>query len=118
MLQIGRVLVENALRHTPPGTPVRVRAATRDGRVVLEVEDEGPGIGPEHQEQLFERFFRLDGTRASGSGLGLAIAKQLAELMDGAIQLKSGAGRTTFTLSLPAARAAPPQSRELETVLP
>jgi signal transduction histidine kinase len=101
VLQIGRVLVENALLHTPPGTGVRVRAATRDGRVVLEVEDEGRGIAPEYQEQLFERFFRLDGTRASGSGLGLAIAKQLAELMDGAVRLESRPGRTIFSLVLP-----------------
>ena len=84
-LQIGRILVENALRHTPPGTPVRVRALTREGRAVLEVEDEGPGIPAERQEQLFERFFRLEGTRASGSGLGLAIARQLAQLMDGTV---------------------------------
>jgi signal transduction histidine kinase len=117
-LQIGRILVENALLHTPKGTPVRVRASTRGDSVVLEVEDEGGGIAQEQQEQLFERFYRLDGTRASGSGLGLAIAKQLAELMDGALELKSGGGRTTFTLILPAARAASPKSRELETVLP
>ena len=102
-LQIGRILVENALLHTPPGTPVHVRAATRDGRVMLEVEDEGPGIAPENQEQLFERFFRLDGTRASGSGLGLAIAKQLAELMHGAVRLDSRPGRTVFSLVLPPA---------------
>ena len=100
-LQIGRILVENALRHTPPGTPVRVRAGASDGHVLLEVEDEGPGIAPEQQEQLFERFFRLDGTRASGSGLGLAIAKQLAELMDGAVTLESSPGRTVFRLNLP-----------------
>jgi signal transduction histidine kinase len=100
-LQIGRILVENALLHTPRGTPVHVRARSRDGRAVLEVEDEGSGIAPEHQEQLFERFFRLDGTRASGSGLGLAIAKQLAELMHGAVQLESRPGRTVFSLVLP-----------------
>jgi signal transduction histidine kinase len=100
-LQIGRILVENALLHTPPGTPVHVRAGTRDGRVALEVEDAGSGIAPEHQEQLFERFFRLDGTRASGSGLGLAIAKQLAELMHGALELESAPGRTVFSLVLP-----------------
>jgi two-component system, OmpR family, sensor kinase len=117
-LQIGRILVENALLHTPKGTPVRVRASTRGASAVLEVEDEGGGIAQEQQEQLFERFYRLDGTRASGSGLGLAIAKQLAELMDGALDLKSGGGRTTFTLTLPAARAPSPRSRELETVLP
>jgi len=102
-LQIGRILVENALRHTPPGTAVRVRAVRRDGSAVLEVEDEGPGIPPERQEQLFERFFRLEGTRASGSGLGLAIGKELAELMDGMLRLDSGPGRTVFSLELPLA---------------
>jgi signal transduction histidine kinase len=102
-LQIGRILVENALLHTPKGTSVRVRAARRDGRALLEVEDEGGGIARELQEQLFERFFRLDGTRASGSGLGLAIAKQLAELMNGAVTLDSRRGRTVFALELPAA---------------
>jgi signal transduction histidine kinase len=99
--QIGRILVENALLHTAPGTAVRVRAGRRDGSVVLEVEDGGEGIPPASQEQLFERFFRLDGTRASGSGLGLAIAKQLAELMDGRITIESRPGRTVFALSLP-----------------
>ena len=117
-LQIGRILVENALLHTPGGTPVWVRASTSGDNALLEVEDEGGGIAPEQREQLFERFYRLDGTRASGSGLGLAIAKQLAELMDGALELKSGGGRTTFTLILPAARAPSPRSRELQTVLP
>ena len=118
VLQIGRILVENALLHTPKGTPVRVRAATRGNHAVLEVEDEGGGIAPEQQEQLFERFYRLDGTRASGSGLGLAIAKQLAELMDGALEVESDPGRTKFTLILPAARAPSPESQELQAVLP
>jgi signal transduction histidine kinase len=103
VLQIGRILVENALLHTPPGTSVRVRAALRDGRAVLEVEDEGPGIAAEQVEQLFERFYRLDGTRASGSGLGLAIARELAELMDGTIEVVSRSGRTVFSLALPQA---------------
>ena len=104
-LQIGRILVENALLHTPAGTPVRVRASTRDGRARLEVEDEGPGVAAESREQLFERFFRLDGTRASGSGLGLAIAKELAELMQGSVELDSRPGRTVFSLALPLAGA-------------
>ena len=115
VLQLGRILVENALMHTPPGTPVEVRALQRNGLAVLEVEDEGGGIREEQQEQLFERFFRLDGTRASGSGLGLAIAKQLAELMDGAIQLESRPGRTVFSIVLPATTA---RAREPELVLP
>ena len=56
---------------------------------MLEVEDEGAGIPSEQREQLFERFYRLDGTPASGSGLGLAIARELAELMGGAIEVES-----------------------------
>jgi signal transduction histidine kinase len=116
-LQIGRILVENALLHTPPGTPVRVSTATRNGNAVLEVTDAGGGIPAEQHEQLFERFFRLDGTRASGSGLGLAIAKQLAELMDGTVTLTSTPGRTVFALVLPAAKALM-AAREPEPVLP
>jgi signal transduction histidine kinase len=103
VLQIGRILVENAIRHTPPGTPVRVRTLARGGNAVVEVEDAGRGIPPEREEQLFERFFRLDGTRASGSGLGLAIARQLAELMDGSVTVESAPGRTVFALQLPLA---------------
>jgi signal transduction histidine kinase len=113
VLQLGRILVENALLHTPPETPVEVRALERDGHAVLEVEDAGGGIREEQRAQLFERFFRLDGTRASGSGLGLAIGKQLAELMDGAIELDSQPGRTVFALVLPRAATPPePFSRE------
>jgi two-component system OmpR family sensor kinase len=112
-LQLGRILVENALLHTPAGTPVEVRALTREGHAVLQVEDAGPGILEGEREQLFERFFRLDGTRASGSGLGLAIGKQLAELMDGAIEFESAPGRTVFSLVLPASESpAEPFSRE------
>jgi signal transduction histidine kinase len=113
VLQIGRALVENALRHTPPGTPVRIRAGTRDGRAELAVEDEGPGIPPGDAEQVFERFYRVDGALASGSGLGLAIARELAELMDGRIRLERDAARTVFTLELArAAEPAPAFSRE------
>ncbi len=115
-LQIGRILVENALRHTAPGTAVRLRALTRGDFALLEVEDDGDGIPRGRQEQLFERFFRLEGTRASGSGLGLAIAKQLAELMDGAIELESRRGKTVFSLRLPLA-AVPSGGHLAESVL-
>ena len=112
-LQLGRILVENALLHTPAGTPVEIRALEQGEHAVLEVEDAGAGIGEEQREQLFQRFFRLDGTRASGSGLGLAIAKQLAELMDGAIELDSRPGRTVFALVLPRSQSqVEPFSRE------
>ena len=112
VFQIGRILVENALLHTPAGTAVRVRALQRDGSAVLEVEDEGDGIPSEQREQLFERFFRLDGTRASGSGLGLAIAKELAELMDGRITVDTAPGRSVFALVLPLGSKTEPFPRE------
>ena len=99
-LQIGRILVENALVHTPAGATVRVGAARQGGRSALIVEDNGGGIPAETHLQVFERFYRLDGTVASGSGLGLAIARELAELMDGRIELESGGGLTRFTLVL------------------
>jgi two-component system OmpR family sensor kinase len=111
VLQIGRALVENALVHTPPGTPVRVSATTDGDRAVLSVEDEGPGIPAGSVDQVFERFHRTDGGRSSGSGLGLAIARELAKLMDGAITLDSRPGRTVFALRLPAgARAELPEA--------
>jgi two-component system OmpR family sensor kinase len=117
VFQIGRILVENALLHTPPGTTVRVRALQRDGSAVLEVEDEGGGVPADQREQLFERFFRLDGTRASGSGLGLAIARELAELMDGQITVDSEPGRTVFALVLPLGHRTEHISREIAPAL-
>jgi signal transduction histidine kinase len=102
VLQIVRILVENALVHTPAGTAVRVVARQDDGTAFVEVEDEGSGIGEDDLAQLFERFYRGDGVKASGSGLGLAIAKELAQLMNGTIEVESRAGRTKFALALPA----------------
>jgi signal transduction histidine kinase len=99
ILRIGRALVENALKHTPPTTRVSVRAEGAS----LVVADEGLGIPTEHSRDVFERFYRVDGARASGSGLGLAIARELAEAMGGTLELASGDGTTTFTLRLPAA---------------
>ena len=102
-LQIGRILLENALIHTPPGTVVRVTAGQNNGRAILTVQDEGPGVPPAQQGQVFERFYRVDGGLAAGSGLGLAIAKELAELMGGTIELDSRPGSTAFRLELPSA---------------
>jgi two-component system OmpR family sensor kinase len=103
--QIMRILLDNALRHTPEGTPVTVSAALDNGSAEFAVSDRGPGVDPGSRDQLFERFYT--GDKASGSGLGLAIAKELAELMDGRIRLASRPGETTFSLELP---AAPPTS--------
>jgi two-component system OmpR family sensor kinase len=100
ILQIGRVLVENALVHTPAGTRVTLQTGLEGGRATLTVANDGPPIPAAAQPHVFERFFRLDGTRASGSGLGLAIARELAEVMGGRIELESTDAATRFTLVL------------------
>jgi signal transduction histidine kinase len=105
VLQIGRSLAGNALTHTPSGTEIVLSTGLRNGRAELSVTDDGPGIPREHAERIFDRFYRVEGPHASGSGLGLAIARELAERMGGAVELSRAPGRTTFTLSLPAATA-------------
>jgi two-component system, OmpR family, sensor kinase len=101
VLRAGRALVENALVHTPPGTVVRLRVSHDGEHARLSVEDDGPGIPPEHLEHVFDRFYRVDGARASGSGLGLAIARELTELMGGSVEAVSRPGKTAFTVALP-----------------
>jgi two-component system, OmpR family, sensor kinase len=101
ILQIGRVLVTNALTHTPPGTHVTLRARRRKGRAELSVEDDGPGIPPSQREAVFGRFYRVEGGMASGSGLGLAIAREIARIMGGDVRIEPGAHPTVFTLDLP-----------------
>jgi signal transduction histidine kinase len=103
--QIARALTGNALVHTPAGTTVRLRVARRGPRVVLAVEDDGPGIPREHLDRIFQRFYRVEGGQASGSGLGLAIARELAGRMGGTVTVSSGPGATVFTLELPAESA-------------
>jgi two-component system OmpR family sensor kinase len=108
VLQVGRALVRNALVHTPAGSRLTLRIERRPDRAALLVEDDGPGIALEHQQRIFDRFYRIEGDVASGSGLGLAIARELAGRMDGELQVESRPGRTVFTLLLPAAPAARP----------
>jgi signal transduction histidine kinase len=105
VLQIGRILLENALLHTPPGTCVRVSTQADGKGAALAVADNGPGLPSDHAPHVFERFYRVDSGLASGSGLGLAIAHELAKLMGGSLELESGAGRTVFTLRLATAKA-------------
>ena len=101
--QIGRSLIENALRHTPAGTRVVVTTATDElgGDVRFAVADDGPGIPREHHARVFERFYRVEGGRASGSGLGLAIARELAVRLGGRLELVSEGRGATFSLVLP-----------------
>jgi signal transduction histidine kinase len=103
VLQVARILVENATRHTPAGTTIVVSAGDENGSIALSVCDDGPGVPEEDRQHLFERFYRAGGHQASGSGLGLAIASELAGRMGGSIQLASRPGETVFTLLLPRA---------------
>src|SRR5581483_1975192 len=111
-------LVANAVKYSPDDAPVDVMVST-DGRfVTVSVTDRGPGIAPESQERVFERFERLEESRTqTGTGLGLFITRRLARAMGGDVTVSSlpGAG-STFVLTLPACVdgsgvVSPPQQR-------
>ena len=89
--QVVANLVSNAVRHSPSGGRVTLTVSRRNGRALLEVADEGPGIAAGEAERVFERFYRSDHGRAAtegGSGLGLAIARWIVELHGGAIRVE------------------------------
>jgi two-component system, OmpR family, sensor kinase len=101
-------LLDNAVRHTPAGTEVRVEVERRDGDAVLEVSDDGPGIPSGMERQIFSRFVRgggpADVAGSSGTGLGLAIVKAVATSHGGDVEAGSSpAGGARFTVRLPAA---------------
>jgi two-component system, OmpR family, sensor histidine kinase SenX3 len=99
-------LVDNAVSYSPPGSPVSVSRRLANGFVEIAVTDRGLGIASEHQERVFERFFRIDQARSratGGTGLGLAIVKHVAANHGGDVQLWSRPGTgSTFTLRVPA----------------
>jgi two-component system phosphate regulon sensor histidine kinase PhoR len=105
--QVLQNLVDNALKYGQSGGEVSVRGVSGEGRVVLTVTDDGPGIAEEHLPRLFERFYRVDPGRSrdrGGTGLGLAIVKHLVESMGGAVAVTSDLGHgTTFRVELPSA---------------
>jgi signal transduction histidine kinase len=115
--QILLILLDNALRHTPPGGRVGVSVRGQDGEAIVAVADTGVGIAAEHLPRIFERFYRADPSRSpadGGAGLGLAIAKALVDAHGGklAVQSAPGAGtRITIRLRSELPRGAP-------TVLP
>jgi two-component system, OmpR family, sensor histidine kinase TctE len=84
--------VDNAVKYTPAGGAVTIRCGERDGRAMLEVEDDGPGIAAAERQHVLERFYRVQGTEVEGNGLGLAIASEIARVHHGQLHLESGAG--------------------------
>jgi two-component system sensor histidine kinase KdpD len=94
-------LVENAILHTPPGTPIIARALFVDGEVRVEVVDSGPGVPSGERERLFRAFERGQ-TRAPGSGLGLTIARGFVEAHGGRLWLEDAfPSGTRFIFTLP-----------------
>ncbi|MGZ4388426.1 MAG: GAF domain-containing sensor histidine kinase, partial [Gaiellaceae bacterium] len=101
--QVVANLLDNAVKYSPAGSPVEVRALASRDSVVVSVRDRGPGIRREHQQLIFEKFGRVDGTAGKpGTGLGLFIARSIAEAHGGRIEVESAPGRgTTMSLVLP-----------------
>lgn len=109
-------LLDNAIKYSPPGSPVRIEAGLEGGETAIRVRDRGPGIPAEHQPRLFERFYRVDKARSrqmGGTGLGLAIVKHIAQAHGGSVSVESAPGQgSVFSLRLPAGVGAtcPPSS--------
>jgi len=104
--RLVRNLLENAVRHTPKGSTVKLRASREGSDAVLEVSDDGPGLAPGMEKQIFERFVRGDGpadtAAGGGSGLGLAIVRAVAESHGGSVEAgSSSSGGARFTVRLP-----------------
>jgi signal transduction histidine kinase len=104
VMQIIGNLVGNAVKYTPPDSPIAIDYAREDGFVDVRVRDDGPGIAIDEQEKVFERFYRIEDPltmRTGGSGLGLHISRQLARAMGGDVTLKSRPGEgSMFILRL------------------
>lgn len=88
LLQMFVNLVENAIRHCPPGTAITIAVAVRDSQATATVSDNGPGIPEEEREKVFRRLYRLDKSRTTaGSGLGLSLVRAIADLHGGRAEL-------------------------------
>lgn len=111
MKQVFSNLVENAIKYSPEGTKVLISSEEKDGRIVIQVADQGPGIPTDELPNIFMKFFRSKNAKSSpvkGSGLGLYLAKYFTELHGGRISVESSYGQgSTFTVELPLDGAAP-----------
>jgi signal transduction histidine kinase len=107
--RVVRILVDNALRYGPAGEPVELAVGSEGPRAHVRVADRGPGVHPADREQIFQRFQRgRSAGSAGGFGLGLAIGRELAERMQGTLDLAGEAGSgTIFELRLPAGEPEP-----------
>ncbi|QND67805.1 HAMP domain-containing histidine kinase [Mesorhizobium loti] len=104
LTQMFANLVENALRHCPPGTSIKLSVTRQGERVVAGVADNGPGIPADERENVFQRLYRLDHSRSTpGSGLGLSLVRAIAELHGASITLEDGQPGLAVVVSFPLA---------------
>lgn len=94
-------LMENAIKHTPPGTHIRASVGSEDGAAVLVVEDDGPGVPLELRPSVFERFVRGQGDRGGSFGLGLSIVRAVARSHGGSVELQDAHPGARFVVRLP-----------------
>jgi signal transduction histidine kinase len=112
--QLVMILVDNAIRHSPRDSAVRVVVRATPDATTVAVEDAGLGVRPEHRERVFDRFWRAPGAPAGGTGLGLSIAKWIAEHHDGSISVgTSAAGGARFEVRLPTPAITQPTTPEV-----
>ncbi|WP_204101218.1 sensor histidine kinase, partial [Salmonella enterica] len=97
------ILVDNAIKYSPEGTPVDLTLRREDGSAVIDVRDRGCGISESEIPHIFERLYRAQGSsRADGTGLGLALANEIVEHLGGEIRVQSKPGEgSTFSVVLP-----------------
>ncbi len=107
MLQMLANLVENAIRHCPPGASIALSGRVDDGRVELSVADNGPGIPAEERDKVFRRLYRVEKSRTTpGSGLGLSLVKAVADLHGATVTLRDNAPGLVVAVSFPRHAAA------------
>jgi signal transduction histidine kinase len=100
--RVVRILLDNALRHAPSASTVRVVPAYHGETATVSVDDDGPGVLPEDRERIFERFQRGSAPSGEGGfGLGLAIGRELARKMGGELRIAQSDGGASFVLDLP-----------------
>jgi two-component system sensor histidine kinase SenX3 len=99
-----RQLLDNAMKYSPPESPIEIRVLSKEGIVTLEITDHGAGIPADEQARIFERFYRSPSIKSQipGSGLGLSTTHGIVQAHNGELTVSSQPGQTTFRITLPA----------------
>ena len=113
LTNVLRNLIDNAVRFTPNGGRVTIRARAEGDFLRVSITDQGPGIDPKHHSRLFDKFFRIPGVESHGAGLGLSIAREIVRAHSGDIGVMSEPGRgSTFWFTVPSSGVAVEEKEE------